>query len=158
VEALIFGQAGMLLTEFDETYPRQLQYEYNYLRKLHNLNPISVVNWKFLRMRPMNFPTVRLAQFAAFCIEIDHFFSSIIESENLDLWRLRLAELKVNEYWSTHYHFQKTATKHRIRLGKVASDLIIINTVVVLLFSYGKHVGDNKYVDRSVAFLEELEP
>src|SRR5690606_15719116 len=80
VEALIFGQAGMLSDDFDEEYPKSLQVEYNYLRKIHKLKPISVLNWRFLRMRPINFPTIRLAQFSAFCVSINHFFSAIIDS------------------------------------------------------------------------------
>jgi len=158
VEALIFGQAGMLDTDFQKGYPQQLQKEFGYLRKVHRLKPMENVVWKFLRMRPSGFPTIRLAQFAALCSSINHFFALIIEIENLNLWRIRFNGLIVNEYWSTHYHFRKETARHHTALGKGAVDLILINTIALLLFSYGKYVGDSKYMDRSVLFLEGIKP
>lgn len=158
IEALIFGQSGLLEEEFHEEYPLLLQKEYSYLRKAHSLKPIEKTNWKFLRMRPWSFPTLRLAQFASFCFEINHFFAKIIEIENLDLWRIKFNALIVNEYWLTHYHFKKTSAKHSTQLGEKAIDLILINTVVVLLFSYGKYLGNEDYIDLSVSFLEKMKP
>src|SRR3546814_723172 len=67
IEALVFGQAGMLGVDFQEEYPLHLQKEFSYLRKIHKLKPMESVSWKFLRMRPSGFPTIRLAQFAALC-------------------------------------------------------------------------------------------
>jgi hypothetical protein len=158
IEALVFGQAGMLNDDFQEEYPQQLKKEFSYLCKIHKLKPMDSVNWKFLRMRPSGFPTTRLAQFAALCFSINHFFALIIEIENLDLWRIRFNSLIVNEYWSTHYHFKKETAKHNTALGKGAIDLILINTIALLLFSYGKYVGDSSFMDRSILFLESIKP
>jgi len=159
VEALLFGQAGMLEGKrFHEEYPKRLQKEYNFLRKIHKLKPIENTNWKFLRMRPSNFPTFRLAQFAAFCFEINHFFALIIETENLNLWKIRFNALRVTEYWSTHYHFQKVTAKHSTQLGKETIELVFINTIAVLLFSYGRYASNDNYIDRCIAFLESIKP
>jgi len=158
IEALVFGQAGMLDVDFQEEYPQKLKKEFSYLRKIHQLKPMENVNWKFLRMRPLNFPTIRLAQFAALCSSINHFFALIIEIENLNLWRIRFNALIVNEYWSTHYHFKKETARHNTALGKGAIDLILINTIALLLFSYGKYVNDSSFMDRSVSFLEGIKP
>ena len=157
IEALIFGQAGMLEgQEFEEDYPQYLQKEYRYLRKAHLLKPIENTNWKFLRMRPGSFPSIRLAQFASFCFIINHFFAKIIETESLNLWKIRFKSLNVNAYWSTHYHFRKLTDKHSTKLGEGAIDLILINTIVVLLFSYGKYMNNESYIDRSILFLESI--
>ncbi len=158
IEALVFGQAGMLGVDFQEEYPLHLQKEFSYLRKIHKLKPMESVSWKFLRMRPSGFPTIRLAQFAALCSSINHFFALIIEIENLNLWRVRFNALIINEYWSTHYHFKKETARHNTTLGKGAIDLILINTIALLLFSYGKYVGDSSFMDRSVLFLECIKP
>jgi len=159
IEALLFGQAGMLENnEFHEDYPLRLQKEYKYLRKVYSLKPIEKTNWKFLRMRPLNFPTLRIAQFASICFEINHLFAEIIELENLDLWKFKFNALTVNEYWATHYHFKKVSGNHNTRLGERAIELILINTIVVLLFSYGKYIGNEDFIDRSIAFLERIKP
>lgn len=159
IEALLFGQAGMLeQPSFDEEYPRSLQREYRYLQKAHSLKPIERANWKFLRMRPVSFPSFRLAQFATFCFTINHFFAKVIETENLNLWRIRFKSFKVNSYWSTHYHFNKETETHSTQLGQGAIDLILINTVAVLLFSYGRYVANDSYTERSILFLDNIKP
>jgi len=159
IEALLFGQAGMLdELNIGEEYPHTLQQEYRYLQKAYSLKPIERANWKFLRMRPVSFPSFRLAQFATFCFTINHFFAKIIETENLNLWRIWFKSLKVNTYWSTHYHFNKETETHGTQLGQGAIDLILINTVAVLLFSYGKYMGNDTFIERSIHFLENIKP
>ena len=78
IEALIFGQAGFLNQSFEHTYPQELKREYLFLQKKYNLKPIDISLWKFMRMRPQNFPTLRLAQFAALIIKSNHLFSKIL--------------------------------------------------------------------------------
>ena len=99
IEALLFGQAGFLEQHFFESYPRKLQAEYSFLRKKYKLTPMKSVIWKFLRMRPQNFPTIRLAQFAALIVKSDHLFSKVIKkSEILETQLLRFGVFVVQKF------------------------------------------------------------
>lgn len=156
VEALIFGQAGFLEDEFADEYPRKLKEEYNFLRKKHKIEPVEKHLWKFLRMRPQNFPTIRLAQFAALVLNSSHLFSKILEVKDVATLRDLFAGAKVNSYWDTHYRFDvesKPATKN---MGAAAIDVILLNTVVLALFSYGKHLQKQHYINRAIQLLEYL--
>jgi hypothetical protein len=156
IEALIFGQAGFLEDDFVDEYPRKLKEEYNFLRKKHKLQPVEKHLWKFLRMRPQNFPTIRLAQFAALVINSNHLFSKILEIKDVAALRDLFANAKVNDYWDTHYRFDaesKTASKN---MGAGAIDILLLNTVAVTLFSYGKHLQKQYYINRALALLEYL--
>ena len=78
LESLLFGQAGLLENSFEDTYPNQLKKEYEFLRKKYALTPIHGVSWLFLRMRPANFPTIQIAQFAALIHQSVHLFAKIM--------------------------------------------------------------------------------
>src|SRR5690606_954058 len=105
-----------------------------------------------------SFRSFRLAQYATFCFTINRFVAKIIETENLKLWRIWFKSLKVNTYWSTHYHFNKETETHGTQLGQGAIDLILINTVAVLVFSYGKYMGNDTFIERSIHFVENIKP
>ena len=110
--------------------------------------------WKFLRLRPVNFPTIRIAQFAHLIYQSSHLFSKIIEAEKYtDIHKLMNAE--VSDYWLTHYTFDKSSTKKSKALGTDAIHTIIINTIVPFLFVYGKANNDEKYTERALKFLEQ---
>ena len=156
IEALIFGQAGFLKADFTESYPMSLYLEYTFLRKKYRLQPIAVSNWKFLRMRPQNFPTIRLAQFSAFVARSNHLFSKILEMKNVQDVVSLFEDLPVNPYWRQHYHFNKPTKHVNLLLGRASIQNIIINTVCQLLFSYGKFNQDLELVDRAFQFLAAL--
>lgn len=158
LEALMFGQAGMLETERKEdTYYQNLRSEYQYLKTIYNLKPMAEGIWKFLRMRPHNFPTVRLAQFIALVTAIPQVFTKIIETESVLLWRSRFDTLKVNPYWEKHFHFQRpTTSMRRTVLSRSMADLIITNAVVQILFAYGRYIDDERYRQQAIRFLEQL--
>ncbi|MHA4895197.1 DUF2851 family protein [Pedobacter sp. PWIIR3] len=158
VEALIFGQAGFLNEQINEDYPTQLRSAYHFLRSKHKLNPVPVSIWKFLRMRPLNFPTIRLAQLAALQIRSRDFFSAILAAATLKDLLKHLEDLPVNRYWETHYHFKKEADHVPLQLGKKTIENILINTVCVLLFTYGRYTANDAMVDRAVNFLEQIPP
>lgn len=159
IEALIFGQAGMLQNQFfKDDYPKELLKVYQYYHKQYYLKPIDGSSWKFLRMRPNNFPSIRLAQFAAMCAKMGNFFSQIIAVESLSALKLLFADLEVNEYWQKHYKFDIPAEKHSVRLGNASIDNVILNTAVTILFSYGKYIGKETYIYRAINFLEQLAP
>jgi hypothetical protein len=156
IEALIFGQAGFLEDDFVDEYPRKLKEEYNFLRKKHKLQPVEKHLWKFLRMRPQNFPTIRLAQFAALVINSNHLFSKILEIKDVAALRDLFANAKVNDYWETHYRFDAESKPASKNMGAGAIDILLLNTVAVTLFSYGKHLQKQYYINRALALLEYL--
>ena len=157
IEALLFGQAGMLQEAFEDDYPKRLQKEYFYLQKKLQLEPISASMWKFSKLRPGNFPTIRIAQFATLVHHSVHLFSKILEAKNTKSIQ-DLFEIKLSDYWNEHYVFDKTSKKISKTLGKDTVNLLIINTIAPFLFLYGKIKNDEVYKDNAIAFLEELAP
>ncbi len=155
IEAMLFGQAGFLNEHLEDKYPQQLQNEYVFLKQKFKLNPLDTYLWKFLRLRPVNFPTIRIAQFANLIFNSTHLFSKIIETEKCDDLK-KLMNVDVSEYWHTHYVFDKSSLLKTKHLGEDAVNNIIINTVIPFLFVYGKQKGELKYVDRALSFLEQI--
>jgi hypothetical protein len=157
IEALIFGQAGFLAADFQERYPAQLKSEYRFLKKKFSLQALDPSVWKFLRMRPASFPTVRLAQFAALMIKSQHLFSLILEADSLKSIKSHFEHLPVHSYWTNHYHFGKASLPTQTQMGALSIENIIINTVCLTLFSYGKAMDQPAFIDRAFAILEQLQ-
>ena len=157
IEALLFGQAGFLESNFRELYPHQLQAEYKFLKTKYQLDGIRPLEWKFLRMRPANFPTIRMSQLASFLASHNRLFSSIINAQD-SLAIKKLFQAEASAYWKEHYHFKKAASVKSATLGKDTIDLILINTIAPLLFLYGKKTGNEQFCIQAVDLLEHLEP
>lgn len=155
VEALLFGQAGMLNAHLEDKYAITLQNEYVFLKQKFRLQPIERHLWKFLRLRPLNFPSVRIAQFANLVFHSSHLFSKMLEAAELSGLRT-LLDVSVSEYWETHYNFDKQTAKKPKRLGDEGVNNILINTIVPFLFVYGKRKGEERYVERALLFLEGI--
>ena len=156
VEALLFGQAGFLDdVPKDDDYRLNLAKEYQFLKHKYQLKSLHISQWKFLRMRPANFPTVRLAQFAALvCNRAIHpdkisTLGNLKEMENL-------LKIEVSPYWQEHYIFGKKSKKGKKPLGKTFLHLLAINTLVPFLFLYGKIRQQPDFCDRALALLEQL--
>lgn len=154
LEALLFGQAGLLDEIFSEDYPILLQKEYSFLKKKYNLQKIegSLI---FLRMRPSNFPTVRLAQLAMLVHGSLHLFSKIKESKDVKSIK-QLLEVTANDYWHYHYVFDETSAFKKKNLGEQMIENILINTVVPILFAYGHHYQEVMYKDKALQWLEDI--
>ncbi|MCK9613844.1 MAG: DUF2851 family protein [Bacteroidales bacterium] len=157
IEALLFGQAGMLNDNFTDAYPANLKKEYEYLRKKYKIHPVEKHLWKFLRIRPGNFPTIRIAQFASFISKTDNLCSKIIEKETPDDF-YKLMNVHCSEYWETHYLFDIPSVKKAKPLGRAAMNLIIINTIVPFMFVYGKEKSMPHICDRALDLLSGLPP
>ena len=153
IEALLFGQAGLLDKDFEDEYPQKLQKEYEHLKRKYQLTPIPTTSWKFMRLRPANFPTVRLAQFAMLIFQSSHLFSKILAVQNVKEVE-NMFELSISNYWQTHYVFDKASTKRKKSLGKNTIHLFIINTIAPFLFYYGSQKGNEKYKDKALELLE----
>ena len=155
IEALLYGQAGMLDKVFKDAYPIALQKEYRFLQSKYGLASIPHQAWKFMRMRPFNLPTVRLAQFAFFILKTEFLFSKILASNSAKELR-QIFSLHLDNYWKTHYVFDKESKPSRKSLGKSMIDLIIINGVVPLVFAYGISIGDEAYKEKALDILEGI--
>jgi len=161
-EALLYGQAGLLQVDFVDDYPRQLQQEHALLARMHGLRPAPVAAWKFGRMRPVNFPTVRIAQLAQLLMRCDGTFNDLLEEDDVHTIRQRL-EVQASDYWSTHYQFDKPsalpagqAGAQPKRLGRTGTDHLIINALVPALFALGRLHGRSTWQDRALHLLEQL--
>jgi hypothetical protein len=154
LEALLFGQAGLLEEKFTEEYPKLLQREYLFLKKKYDLSPVhNPVH--FLRMRPGNFPTIRLSQLAALVQNSAHLFSKVLETEKVSEIK-KLFEVTANDYWHYHYKFDEASSFKKKTIGKNMIDNVIINTVVPVLFAYGLYHQEEKYKNKAILWLEEL--
>ena len=157
IEAMLFGQAGMLEEDFEDDYPNRLKKEYNFLKKKYQLEPIDKVNWKFMRLRPANFPTIRIAQFAQLIFQSAHLFSKILEAKNVEALE-KLFKIEPSDYWKTHYTFDNESEEKPKKLGKTAIHLFIINTIAPFLFVYGRQKAESAFQDKALALLESLKP
>ena len=156
-EALLFGQAGLLQVPFLEAHPRALQVEHDHLRRLHGLRPMPMAAWKFARMRPMNFPTVRIAHFARFLHMHGGSLTTLLEIGHLDEAR-RVFQVDADAYWNDHYRLDVPAAASVKRVGRAAADHLIVNGLVPALFSLGRHLGRPAWRERAMRWLEELPP
>ncbi|MBA3971672.1 MAG: DUF2851 family protein [Bacteroidetes bacterium] len=155
IEALLFGQAGMLEEHHEDQYALQLQNEYVFLKQKFKLQPLEKHLWKFLRLRPVNFPSIRIAQFADLVFNSSHLFSKIITISNESDLR-NILNVNVSAYWETHFMLGKASKKRSKHLGNEAIDNIFINTVIPFLFVYGKQKGNERLVERALSLLESI--
>ncbi|RYE28666.1 MAG: DUF2851 family protein, partial [Sphingobacteriaceae bacterium] len=155
-EALIFGQAGFLADEITDPYYLALQKEYLFLQQKYNLHPIEKYLWKFLRLRPSNFPTVRLAQFAALMHQRNRFLAEMIQQENSKHMDASFTGINPSAYWLEHYQFGKTSKPVAKTLGSSSVENILINTVTVFLFAYGTENQDDTQRNKALQILENL--
>jgi len=158
MEALLFGQSGLLEQQaWEEEYPRRLLQEYRFLQRKHGLAPMPVQAWKFLRLRPANFPTIRIAQLAALVHQTDSLFSKVLAARDVKELE-HLLDVKLSNYWWDHYTFGKASVRQAKALGKSSVQLLIINTIAPFTFLYGRHKKDSRLQERAMELLEALPP
>jgi len=161
IEALLFGQAGLLQSDFNDEYPQRLRKEYDFLKTKFGLQNMDAHLWKFMRLRPVNFPTIRIAQFAQLIFNSSHLFSKLLEIKNAKQ-AFALFDVEASDYWKTHFMFdketvtEKVETENEKHLGKTSIENILINTIVPFLFHYGKQKGIQKIQSRALEFLENI--
>lgn len=157
LEALLFGQAGLLEEpDFKDEYPQKLAREYQFLRKKYQLRPLSALEWKFSRMRPSNFPTLRIAQLALLVHQSNYLFSKIMALQSVDE-AYHALEAKTSFYWKNHYRFDQISQQRREKkLGRSTIDLMLINTIIPFIFLYGKKMALPNYTERALHLLEQI--
>lgn len=156
LEAMLFGTAGMLAANFTDDYPQQLKKEYAFLKQKYQLKNMEPGRWKFMRMRPTNFPTIRLAQLAALFHNKGRIFSEITEKEDIQQLSAMFA-FRASEYWDKHYRFDAEVDGRPKNTGQAAISLVLINTVAQMLFAYGIYHGRQELKDRALMLLETIE-
>lgn len=139
VEALFFGVSGLLPQKKSDDYTEELKQAYGYLAKRFRLIQMQPEEWKFLRMRPMGFPTMRIAQLANWVKESAGLFSKLVENRDLNIEK-EAFEMEASGYWNIHYRFGETSVYHSAGLGEDARNRVLINAVAPLILAYGIHV------------------
>ena len=156
IEALLLGQAGLLNEDMEDKYATMLQNEYIFYQKKYSLNPVAG-QLLFLRMRPANFPTIRLAQLAMLLVKSEHLFSVIKETESVKKIK-ELLSVTANDYWHYHYVLGSESTYKMKELGKQMIDNIVINTIIPVLFAYGLFHNEEKFKEKAMDWLQQTPP
>lgn len=158
IEAILFGVAGMLAKTTKEQYVVGLAREFNFLKAKYGLSVIPSLQWKFMRMRPAHFPTLRIAQLSKLISGTMQFITLLTEVTEVSTW-LELLQVKPHDpFWNDHYHFKETAPSGEKRMGKESAVAIMINVVVPFMFFYGRMQGMEKLPGTAIQMLVELPP
>ena len=158
VEALLFGQAGLLSgAHSEEPYYQQLMREYAFLANKFSLRPIEGTAWKLFRSRPQNFPYRRIALLAQFVQGGFNLLNDIINAEDTKALR-QLFDIELSGYWTTHYSFGKPSPGAGRALSNSSIDIVLINTVAPLYYARGEMTDDYEMTDRAIALLEDIRP
>lgn len=157
IEALLFGQAGMLDAQKPgmDSYYNQLCTEYAFLSNKFQLTPMEKESWKLFRIRPQNFPYRRIAMLAQFIEGGFRMMNRILETEGEKEMRA-LFEMELSGYWTKHYTFGKPNERATATLSRSSTDIILINTVAPLLYAYGELTGNYEMTDKAIKLLEDL--
>ena len=157
IEALLFGQAGMLDAQKPgmDSYYNQLCTEYAFLSNKFQLTPMEKESWKLFRIRPQNFPYRRIAMLAQFIEGGFRMMNRILEAECEKEMRA-LFEVELSGYWIKHYTFGKPNERATATLSRSSIDIILINTVAPLLYAYGELTGNYEMTDKAIKLLEDL--
>ena len=165
IEAIFLGQAGLLDIDaipakyqkeaMNDGYFNRLKNEYTYLAHKFSLTPMNRTMWKFLRLRPQNFPHIRISQLATLYHERKTSLSQLVECMNVDEMRHMLST-HVTEYWATHYTFGAESASNSKSMSPFSINLLMINTAIPMLFAYGRHTCDDTLCDRAFDMLEQL--
>lgn len=155
IYALFFGQAGFLNEDFTEEYPTKLKTEYEFLKHKYELKALDRSVWKFSKIRPVNFPTIRIAQLATLWMQQPQLFSKIVSASDLKTI-VSLFKVELPNYWLLHYQFKKTSVEKTKNIGKGFIQSLIINTVVPMLFVYQKQSGQKTNITNSLELLMQI--
>lgn len=156
-EALFFGTGGFLEDAEEDAYTLLLKREYDLLRKKYGLDgrQMNLAQWKFLRLRPANFPTIRIAQLAALLTKQKGLFSKMLEADSYEEV-YKLLDVEQSVYWHKHYQFGEESKSNVPALGETSIQNIIINTIAPVLVAYGKIHDEQSYIDRGTELLQHI--
>jgi hypothetical protein len=156
IEALLYGQAGYLAEEVEGEYFQQLKKEYQFLKSKFDLTPMDKSLWKMLRLRPHNFPTLRISQLANLLAKETRLFSKLMATESIKEMQ-EIFNVQASNYWNNHYQFGKLVSENkRKKIGIDTLNILLINVVVPFTFVYGKEMQNEVLIDKSITLLESV--
>ena len=155
LEALFFGQANLLNSNFQDHYPKMLQQKYMFLKQKFNLDS-TTAQIHFFRLRPNNFPTLRLSQLAVLYYKHSNLFLKLMQAEQLETI-YGIFDIETTDYWKTHYTFEKSSKTSQKKLTRAFIDLLIINTIIPLKFAYQKSKGVESF-EHLYEVLRQIQP
>lgn len=156
MESILLGTAGMLQGSFGELYPHKMQTDFRHWQKKYNLVTMDGSIWKFGRMRPGHFPTIRISQLAAIVRQTPHLLDSILHLDSKGLQHM--LEVAASPYWQEHYHFHKSGDATPRMLGKQMIASIIINSIVPLRLLYAQLTDNTDQIEAALQLLSTLPP
>lgn len=157
LQAYLYGIAGFLNSKPSDDYEKTLQKEFAHLQTMHGFRPLPAVVWRFSRMRPSNFPTIRIAQLSSLFHKHIQLFPAMLHCKSISDLKSYF-DTEYPTYWKKHYAFGKKSNRPRIKPGKMSIKLLLINVVAPVLFAYGNYVNKKKYSDRAVDLWQSLPP
>jgi hypothetical protein len=162
IEALLFGTSGLLdeglfKESISDNYYTDLIREYRILSAKYSLQPVHGWLWKFSRLRPVNFPTIRISQLSAMLSVTGGLFSRILDASDIKQLRALFGS-EASSYWDDHYIFGKKSNRMQKKTGLQATDILLINAVIPMIFIYGRFHARHELCERALAFLEETLP
>lgn len=155
IEALLFGQAGLLHNDGEDDYFKRLKKEYDFLSIKYELKPLESSQWKLLRLRPDNFPHVRIAQFAAIIHSSSKLFSKIIEMPEKEIL-ISFFQCEPSEFWKNHYLFNEKSNEKSKKFGKSSIHSLLINTVIPFVFYYADRKGNEELKEKALTLLDKI--
>ena len=140
LEALFFGLAGLLDSEKEDNYYKDLKFRYFYLLHKYQIEHLMADQVQFFKHRPDNFPTIRLSQLANLYHTHQNLFSKISTLNSLKN-SVQVFQIGVSPYWENHYQFDKESPIKKKMLSKSFIDLLLVNTIIPLQFAFAKSQG-----------------
>jgi hypothetical protein len=157
IESLLFGVGGLLQTTIDDPYVIKLKKEFEHQQNKYKLQSLHPAIWKFGKLRPPNFPTIRIAQFAMLLYRQKRIFKRCLNASTLESLQL-IFSVEASEFWTTHFHFEKSSNANSKLLGIESINNIIINVVIPFCYAYGKYIGSKTLLDKSIEWLNQIKP
>ncbi len=156
LEAMLFGQAGLLDDDFKDQYPQQLQKEYHFLKQKFNLEKICTKEmWKFAKTYPSGFPTIRIAQLAKLIHQSTSLLSKLLEAKEVEDIQ-HLLQVELSAYWETHYRFDVASVKKSKKMGSLAINSLIINAVLPFMYYIGSLKELENLKEKAFKFYEKI--
>ena len=154
LEAILLGQAALLPKNSEEDYVNDLIKEYDFLKKKYKLTPLQKTIWNYAKLRPANFPDIKIVQWANFIHQFPKAFTSFIELEDVN--QFYKTKIEASEYWNTHYRIGKDSIKRKKKLSKSFLNILLINAATPLIFFYGLKNKDNARSEQALNILEQI--
>lgn len=155
IEAILFGQSGLLTEKNKDQYPKNLYTEYLFLKEKYNLSTLSKKVWYFMRMRPVSFPTIRISQLANIIYATSGVLTDILEIDKLN-YVYSILSVSASAYWNNHFRFDAFVEGKKKMIGNSTIDIIMINTIIPFLFVYGKSKNNTDLQHKAITWLSQI--